>query len=194
MIDSPAISDLRIQLANLEVQRATLLEDFTEIHPDVVSLDQQIDKMKKEIGSEVSGIIAGTDGSASLAHQELLKQLVLLQVTRDGLESRQSAMHKAMTALEKQLSGLPVEEMAYARLIRDVKTTEAVYTTLLAEQAKARVIEGRDTENFIVLDRAIAARSPASPRMMLTLFGAGMLGVMLGVFGAIIIGERPAKS
>jgi len=194
VIDSPTISDLRSQLATLEVQRATLLEDFTDIHPDVVSLDQQIDKLKKEIDSEVSGIIAGTAGSASLAHQELLKQLVLLEVNRDGLESRQSAIRKAVADVEKQLSGLPVEEMAYARLIRDVKTTETVYTTLLAEHAKARVAEGRDTDNIVVLDKAAVAEKPASPRVMLSLLGAGLLGVMLGVLGVIMTGERLEKS
>ena len=39
VIDSPTISELRTELAKLEVERATLLEDFTEEHPDVVSLE-----------------------------------------------------------------------------------------------------------------------------------------------------------
>jgi uncharacterized protein involved in exopolysaccharide biosynthesis len=191
VIDSPTISDLRSQLANLEVQRATFLEDFTDIHPDVVSLDQQISKLKDEINSEVSSVISGTAGSASPAHQELLKQLVLLEVGRDGLESRQSAIGNAMADLEKQLSGLPVEEMAYARLIRDVKATEVVYTTLLAEHAKARVTEGRDPNSFVVLDEAVALEEPAKPRVILTLAAALMLG---GMFGMMIVAVQGSST
>lgn len=193
VIDSPTITELRTQLAGLEVQRATLLEDFTDIHPDVVSLDQRIDKLKDEIDSEVSRVISGATGSASPAHQELLKQLVLLEVNRDGLQSRQSAIGKAMADLEKQLSGLPVEEMAYARLIRDVKATEVVYTTLLAEHAKARVTEGRDADNFIVLDEAIAPEKPARPRVKLTLAAGLILGIMLGVLAAVTQGIPAGK-
>lgn len=193
VIDSPTIGELRTALANLEVQRAALLEDFTEAHPDVVSLDQQIAKTREQVKAEVAGIVTGSAGSASPAHQELLKELVLLEVSRDGLKSRRSALGKAMADLEKRLSGLPAEEMTYARLIRDVKTSEVIYTTLLAEHAKARVTEGKESDSFIVLDSAVPDDEPASPRVMLTLFGAGLLGLLLGVFTAVISGTDSGR-
>ncbi len=193
IIDSPTISELRTSLASIEVQRAALLEDFTEAHPDIVSLDQQIAKTREQVRAEVSGVISGSTGSASPAHQELLKELVLLEVSRDGLESRRSAIDKAMADLEKRLSGLPADEMTYSRLIRDVKTAEVVYTTLQAEHAKALVSEGRDADNFIVLDTAVPDDEPVRPRTMLTLFGAGILGLMLGVSAAILTGISSGK-
>jgi len=182
VIDSPAISGLRVEVAKLEVRRATLLEDFTESHPDVVSLTQEIEKTYDRIGSEVENIVRGKAGSASPAHQELLRQLVIMEVNRDGLEARRSALAGALTNIEGRLSGLPPKEIEYARLLRDLKAAETVYTTLLAEHAKARVAEGRETENFIVVDEAIAPKKPAKPRMGLVMLASLMLGLIGGTF------------
>ena len=193
VIDTPAISSLGAELANLEVRRATLLEDYYETHPDVVSLTQEIEKTQEKIRSEVARVVSGKAGSASPAHQELLKQMVLLEINRDGLEARRSALASAMSGIESQLSGLPVEEMEYTRLLRQVKAAETVYTTLLAEHAKARVAEGRDTSGFIVLDEALASEKPVKPRVKLTLAASLVLGIMLGIVTASFQGVIPRK-
>jgi len=193
VVDSPVIEGLRGQLAKLEVERATLLEDFTEEHPEVVSLTQEIEKTHDRIRTEVEAIIGGRVSSASPAHQELLKQLVVLEVSREGLESRRSALADAMSNLETRLSDLPTKEIQYARLLRGLKAAETVYTTLLAEHAKARVAEARDTDNFIVLDEAKVPEKPAKPRVKLVLAAALMLGMMLGVVIATAQGVPTQK-
>jgi uncharacterized protein involved in exopolysaccharide biosynthesis len=193
VIDNPAISNLRGELAKLEVERATLLENYFESHPDVVALDQEIAKVRDQIDSEVSRIVSGDAGSTSPAHQELLKQLVILEVDRDGIEARRSALAGAASHLEDQLCGLPAEEMQYVRLLRELQSAETVYTTLLAEHAKALVAEGRDADNFIVLDEAIAPEKPAKPRVKLTLAAALVIGIVFGVLIATVQGGPGRK-
>ena len=190
--DNPAIGELQLQLAKLEVQRATLLENVTEKHPDVVSLDQEIAKTYERLHTEVDRVVSGESGGVGPAQQELLKQLVLLEVNSDGLDARKSALASSMSNIERRLSGLPAAELQYARLLRDVKAAETVYTTLLAEHAKAKIAEGKDTDNFIVLDEAIVQKKPAKPRIKLTLAAALMLGMMLGVLIATAQGPKPA--
>ena len=196
VVGSPGIAALRAQVAELEVKRATRLENFTESHPDVVSLTQEIEKTYDEIRSEVARVVSGKAGSTSAAHQELLKQLVVLEVSYDGLVARRTALGGAMSNIERRLSDLPTKEIQYARLLRDLKVAETVYTTLLAEHAKARVAEGRDTDNFIVLDDAIVPEKPAKPRVKLTLAAALVLGLMFGILAAtaqgVPLGKRPA--
>ena len=190
VIDSPAIANLRQQLADLEVRRATLLEDFTETHPDVVSLTQKIEKTYEQIRAEVGDIVKGKASSVSPAHQELLKQLVLLEINRDGIQARKSALAGAMADIESRLSGLPKEEIEYTRLLRQVRATETVYSTLLTEYAKAKIAEDRDSGAFIVLDSAVTPEKPAKPRVALTLAAALMIGLILGVVTATLQGAR----
>ena len=182
--DSSVLSGLRGDLAKLEVKRATLLENFTDSHPDVVGLTQEIDKTHEKVRSEVERVISGRSGSVDPAHQELLKQLVVLEVNQDGLRARRSALAGAMSHMESQLTGLPAEEIEYARRLRDMRSTEVVYTTLLTEHAKARIAEGQEADRFIVLDAAEASTTLVKPKVKLMLSVALMMGVMLGVMVA----------
>jgi succinoglycan biosynthesis transport protein ExoP len=191
--DSPAIQELQLQLARLEVRRAALLENVTAKHPDVVSLDQEIAKTYERLRSEIDRVVSGESSGASPAQQELLKQLVLLEVNSDGLDARKSALASSMSNIERRLSRLPEAELQYARLLRDVKAAETVYTTLIAELAKARIAEGRESNNFIVLDEAIVPKKPAKPRVKLTLAAALLMGMMLGVLVATARGVPPGK-
>lgn len=186
VMDNPVISELKANLAKLEVRRATLLEDFTENHPDVVALDQEIKKTYDRIQEEVSHIIAGKAGSTSPAHQELVKQLVLLEINGEGLESRKSALNSALAKIERQLSNLPPLEVEYGRLLRDLKAAETVYMTLLAEYAKARVNEERDAESFIVVDKPVVPTGPAKPSVKLFFLASLVLGLFGGVFIAVV--------
>lgn len=186
VIDSPVISALRSDLAKLEVRYHALLEDFTENHPEVVALRQQMEKTEEGLRTEVSRIVSGKAGSANPAHQELLKQLVMLEVNRDGLNARKAALHAAMSTLESRLAGLPEKQIEYTRLLRDVKAAETVYTTLLTEHAKARVVEAEEKEGFLVLDEAIPASKPVKPKVLLTIVVALALGLMTGTLLAIV--------
>jgi len=193
IIESPIISDLRVKLADLEVKRATLLEEFTENHPDVVGLSQEIEKIRSHIKSEVTQIVQGQANSVSPAHQELLKQIVVLEITRDGMKARREALSQVMSRLERHMSNLPAMEMQYVRLLRDLKASEAVYTALLTEHAKARVTEGMDSDNFIVLDEAVPEDEPAKPSIKLALLGSGLLGLIMGMAVATATGVQGYK-
>jgi|GEM_PF-490251 len=186
VMSSPVLSSLRTRLADLEVKRATLLENFTSRHPDVVSLDQEIEKVNQEIRHEVDRIVKGTMSSESPAHQELLKQLVLLQINEEGLRARKCALGSALSEMERQLMKLPPLEMEYTVLLRDLKAAETVYTTLLAEYAKARVAEGQETEDFVVLDEAIPPEKPVKPRVKLVLAASLLLGLCVSTLMAFL--------
>ena len=193
LIDSPTISGLRTDLSKLEVKRAVLLEDFTEQHPDVVAANRQIEKTRKAIQSEVGRVGAGKVAGITPAQQELLRQIVLLEVAREGLAARKSATDRAISNIESRLARLPAKEIQYARLIRQYKAAESVYLTLLAEHAKARVAEGRDTDGFVVVDRAKPEKKPSSPRVLLTLAASLVIGFMLGVLAASAGDPTPAS-
>ena len=187
-ISSPIKSDLQGQIAKLEVRRATLLEDFTETHPEVVGVTQEIEKTKDRVRTETARIIEGKASSLSPAHQELLKQMAMLEVDRNGIEARKSALAAAVSKIESWATDLPPKELEYARLARSLRAVETVYLTLHSEHAKARIVEGQDSDYYIVLDKAIVPKGPAKPRVKLTLAIALMMGLMLGVVTAVVQG------
>lgn len=192
-VGNTVLDGLESELASLEIKRATLLSDLTEDHPQVVAVSDQIDNTKRRMKEEVVRVLGGKSTSQSQAREELMKQLAALEVTCRGLEARRTAVASAISIAENTTSKLAPREMEYTRLLRDTKACETVYTTLLAEHAKAQVTEGRDTDGFIVLDEAIAPKDASKPRVKLTLAVALVMGVMMGVFVASLQGLPKGK-
>jgi len=182
LVQSPIVSSLQSALSNLEVSRATLLEEFTEAHPQVVSVDQQIQKTRAKLQTEMAKVLKGQASSLNPAQQELLKQIAMLEIKCRGLTARLSGLAEARGRVENLASSIPSKERAYIRLVREVKSCETVYTTLLAEHAKARVAESRDMDKFVVLDKAVPQEKPVKPNKAVTLAGAFLLGMMIGVY------------
>lgn len=181
LIDNPVLGSLRSQLAQLEVKRATLLENFTESYPEVVSATQEIEKTNSKMRSEAAHVVAGKVANVNPTHQEVLRQLVLSEIARDSMKARATALAGAKADVERVASNLPPKEMQYARLLRDVRVVDVVYATLRQEHARAGIEEGRDKDGFIVLDSAIAPEKPSKPKIKLTLAAAMVVGLMLGI-------------
>jgi len=77
-------------------------------------------------------------------------------------------------------------ELILARLLRDVRVKEALYTLLLQEYEKSKIEEAREAQFFEVLDPAKLPRSPSKPRLKLSLVISGVLGLLVGSFSAFL--------
>ena len=75
----------------------------------------------------------------------------------------------------------------YARLWRDVKVQEALYTMLTSQYEQARIAEARDTPSVQVLDPAIPAERKSKPLISLNMLIAGVLALFLGIFLAFFL-------
>lgn len=188
LVNSASLEDLRGKLAKLEVQRATLLQDLTEHHPDVVSMEQEIGNTRDRIRTEVASMVKGQSQNADPARLENLRQLVLAEITRDGAKARRDALAAALSSLRQRSLSLPPAQTMYARLLRDLKSSETVYNVLLAEQAKARADEGKNPDDFVVLDAAVPPIKPSSPRLKITLVAALAMGLLMGIVIATLQG------
>ena len=113
---------------------------------------------------------------------------------------RRLATAREISRIEEQLARLPAQEIRYAGILRQYRAAESIYLTLLAERARARVAEGRDSDGFIVVDRAKPEKRAVSPRVLLTLLASLMIGIMLGIgiasAGGVApeAGKQPARS
>jgi uncharacterized protein involved in exopolysaccharide biosynthesis len=74
-------------------------------------------------------------------------------------------------------------ELLLARLMRDVKVQEAIYTMLLQEFEKSKIEEAKEDLFFEVLDPATTPKSPFRPKPLLYSF----LSIFIGLFISTLI-------
>jgi uncharacterized protein involved in exopolysaccharide biosynthesis len=188
--DNPVMLDLQSKLADLEIRRATLLENVTEKHPDVVGIDQEIAKVREKMTTGIKDRVTSSQTlSVNPVYQGVENQIVGLVVETAGLRARQDALASVMAKVEQNMTKMASKQLEYVRLGRDVKALETIYTTLLGEYSKAQINEAKETENFQVLDWAQAPEFACKPRPKLTVAAALVLGFCFGSFIAIIQGS-----
>jgi len=74
-----------------------------------------------------------------------------------------------------------------ARLVRDVKVQETVYTLLTQQYEQAKIAEARDTPVVQVLDKAVPAERKSRPRPFLNTAIAGTLSLFVAIFLAFFL-------
>lgn len=154
--DDPLVAGMASRLAELEVQKKGLLSESTESHPAVRAVQAQIDEIQRKIQS---------------TYETSLK----------SIGSQEQEISREISGHDAQLKRLPVAERDLARLMRLSKVNADIYTFLLQKHEEARIAKASTISNINVVDPAIAADEPVSPKKRKNL----LLGVIVGFMAGI---------
>jgi capsule polysaccharide export protein KpsE/RkpR len=142
----------------LEVMRSFA----TESNPQVQQQKLRIEEMKRQLGQVEYG--AGME----------------LPVGRGGSSD-------SRRAFQVPFPKVPELGTELARLVRDVKVQETVYTLLTQQYEQAKIAEARDTPVVQVLDKAVPAERKSRPRPFLNTAIAGTLSLFVAIFLAFFL-------
>jgi polysaccharide chain length determinant protein (PEP-CTERM system associated) len=180
---------VRVRLAQAKKNLDAMLLSFTDTHPDVVSLRQQIAEMERSIqNAEVQGISAlGTSGGKTTIlnplYEELRKQRadakVAQQTTRKRLVATESLLQKEYDRLKRIIE----RQAELAELTRDYDVTKNIYEDLLGRKEKARMSMTLDREgqgvSYKIQEPPVYPILPSGLRLMHFFFLGPFLGLMV---------------
>ena len=186
------------ELERLRAQLADLSSHYTDRHPDVRKLKEQIGKterMKAQIAAELksraaasqsdaSATAAGVDSRSPSPMVELEGQANINQL---DIASRRRSIQTLQTKIQEyqgRLNQTPVREQELADLTRGYDQSKANYDSLLAKKNSSELATNLElqqkSEHFRILDPPSLPAKPYSPNR-LKLCGVGLgLGVVLG--------------
>ncbi|NOX69183.1 MAG: hypothetical protein GXP15_08350 [Gammaproteobacteria bacterium] len=183
-------------ITGLEVKRSDLLLTFTERHPDVIAINEQLAQLyaKREadraaLANSASGM-EGVANSTNPVYQSVQIALNESGVRIAGLRSQVVQREATVEQLNEQINTIPEVEAEYAELTRDYQQYRALYSELLLQKERERmgnVGEERDVVSFNVIDPPAAALEPIAPKRVLLLVGVLLLGIGGGVGLAFIL-------
>ncbi|MBE3578058.1 MAG: hypothetical protein IMX00_10270 [Limnochordales bacterium] len=179
--DNPMIQYYRTRLADLQTQLAGAQEQYTAKHPRVLDLQAQIEQVREQLNREVAKVIPSETESLNPVYQALLQKLLSVQADILALEARRNALTVLIQQNDALLNGLPQKELELARLTRDVEVNEQVYMMLRTKYEEMRIAENMQTSDVWVIDPAVLPTAPVSPRPVLNMAIALVLGLFAGV-------------
>lgn len=146
---------LTARLAELDVQRKTLLAELSEGHPQVKALKFEIDEVQRKLLATYEG-------------------------TLKGISRQESALQQELDRYEGEFRALPAAEREFGKLLRVSKVNADIYTFLLQKHEEARITKAATISNISVVDPAITPRSPLKPQKKKNLLLGLLLGLMFG--------------
>jgi capsular exopolysaccharide synthesis family protein len=158
-----AFSTVQNQLSALEVRRIELLQKETESHPDVVSIDNQIAQLKKQLSSYNQNT------------------LTAYRVIINSLQGKKRSLENLINQYQGKVQGLPGKETKIVGLMRDKDVYGKIFNLLLDKREELRVKEIAQFQDITVVDPATLPIFPVSPNKYLT----GVLCMFL--WGGIVL-------
>jgi tyrosine-protein kinase Etk/Wzc len=163
------------QLSNLELKRLELLQKKTENHPDVISLDEQINLAKQKLASYNQNT------------------LTAYQILINSLEKKRTDINNLLSKYEVKLELLPSQENKFARLLREKTVYEKMFTLLLDKREEMRMAELSKLQDIIIVDPAREPLKPIGPKKLFNLLIAFVLGSFAGIMLIFIVELKNSK-
>lgn len=180
--DSPAIQKYKSQLADLSAQRAGYIGKYTDDHPDVIAVNQQIAEAQKNLDQEIANIIAQQAPSSSPVQQQLLKDKFENEAIVASEESKQKAIASLDEENNAEIDALPEKEQGFVRVKRDADVAQEIYVMLAKRLEEARIAENMVPNEVQVIDEPTLPDEdkPIKPRKKLIVALALVLGFLAG--------------
>jgi capsular exopolysaccharide synthesis family protein len=174
--ENSEIRSLRETLSGLRMRRVTLLLDLTEIHPDVLEVDEQIRAAEAEL-------------TTSLEQQHGLDpQLIALHVEYAGLQDRARAIDGAIERTTEVFSLYPDKMRQLSQLQLAATAAEEIYRSLQAQSYQIAVAEAMSASPIQFVETARRPERPVSPRLMVNTVIGFAVGLLVGL-GLVAIAE-----
>lgn len=189
------------QLRALEDQLTTLQARYTDEHPDVIKLKNQIEELKKKLAdapkNDVPEIgVTPTNAVEPPQIQQLRAKLRQDQIIITDLTRRQGQTQEEIRQLQARIQSSPVVEQQLKELTRNYQTAQEFYNELLKKRQSAGVagdlIKQQQSEQFRVYDPPSLPDKPSFPKK--TYFAGGGFGggfvLGLGILYLIAITDK----
>jgi capsular exopolysaccharide synthesis family protein len=166
---SQVVQGLRSDLAGLERQKAQLLEQYLERHPDVLKVQAQIDETRRRISAESQVLVrgAGNDYKAALAQEASLSQ--------------------ALEATKTEIEELSQRSVQYDTFKRELDASKQMLNNLLDRSKQTDIQQQMKSSNIRIVDPAVVPGGPIRPNRPRDVSTGALLGLFLAIGIAFLL-------
>jgi uncharacterized protein involved in exopolysaccharide biosynthesis len=179
---------IRDQLYSLEVKSMDLQSRYTEKHPKVRAVNEQLGDARVVMAEQTGARMETTD-EINPIHRQLSLELKQEQSTMAGLKARLLALDEQKKAIVADLQSLNASELVIDQLSRDADLARGKFFQYAEKLEQARMdheLQRNDIHNISVVQQASLNERPASPSKPLVaiatlLFAAAGTAVSIGI-------------
>lgn len=188
--DSPVYQQLESRLTDLEIQRATLSQTFTSLHPKMKVIEGEIATVRQQVLSVAKKVVDNEVSEANPVYDQLLTDIAGKQVDQAALLARMDALSFLERRRRARSARLPAIETGMNQLVRENEVLAENYSNLSKEYQDALIREneaGYLPARMQVMEPAVASSAPIGLRPPVRLGLGGLIGLLFGIMAALFI-------
>jgi capsular exopolysaccharide synthesis family protein len=155
-LEAPSLGEMVTALQEKKAEMSALLVEYTEYHPEVVKVNEQINILKKRIGNSVKNM-------------------------QRNLLSQKKSVEKIIQKYTRSIQSLPQKELELANLKRSFMVNEKVYSFLLERRAETAVLKASTVSKVSIVDSALMPGGPIKPKRKMIVTVGFLMGLIIGV-------------
>lgn len=152
-LSNKAVQDILQTLTQLQSERLLLLQRRQESNADVQGYNERIEALQDQLFQTAKGYA-------------------------QSLDSRIASLDANLGRFNAQMAAVPAREVTYARLLRQQKLLEDIYTLLQTRLKENEIQLAVKPTDVRVIDEAVVPERPVSPNPLLNAFLALVLGTL----------------
>jgi uncharacterized protein involved in exopolysaccharide biosynthesis len=162
-MQNPLVADLKADIARKEAEIGEIEARLGKRHPQYINADAQLVVMRQRLSAEIRNIVRsiGTADRVNLA--------------------RESDTKAAVDEQKKKILELRAQRDQIAVLQRDVESAQNAYELVTQRLTQASLESQSQQTNIAVLSRATPPLQPSSPKLLLNLLVAIVIGALLAI-------------
>ncbi len=160
LIGSPLLNLIQ-KLQESMTTRATLIVDFTDKHPSVIKINQQIISLKASIKGSIESNLR-------------------------SIQQRKLILDEIIQKNNNTLAEIPEEEKQLSRIANGLEVNQKVYEYLLQKRAETTIFASSTVSGDRIIDQALVDKAPIKPNQGLIVLLGVILGLIIGVAQALI--------
>jgi uncharacterized protein involved in exopolysaccharide biosynthesis len=142
--NNPVIAKIRDRLVQLELERDSLLQRYTEKNRMVTDREKEIAELKDRLKKELQNVMGGEAVSLSGIHDGLLRSFLAARANLKAFEARRDSLSGAVAALSSQATELRKKSYVSDRLQQEIKAKKVALALYRRKAEEARISEAMD--------------------------------------------------
>jgi uncharacterized protein involved in exopolysaccharide biosynthesis len=167
--NNPLIQNLKIGLGNAESKFSDIKQRLDKNHPQYQSAEAEVAKLRADLNAQIAVASNAVSGNATI------------------LQQRSGEARAALEAQKLKVLNLNRARDELSVLSKDADSAQRAYDTI-SQRLMLTNLEGQANQSDIaVLTPALAPLKPFGPKLLLNTLIASIVGMLLGIGGAVIL-------
>lgn len=183
LINEQSLNEILKSIAGIEINKELEMSNITDESVRMKineEAENKINALRRSYDEQIAILKAGLEANTPQDRRSLLNKIVDIQVNLSSLRTKLNSVQGLRNFYEKEFTQLPSAVIEYAKLERNRKSAENLFSVVENKYQEALINERSRLGNVFIIDPGEESALPIGPNRMLITIAGLIIGMILG--------------